>query len=281
MREGILALGLWVVLALSGAESLAQGSSPKKGRVGCPQCVNDGSPVSRSLQKADQLHAAFKPREALAELLRVLEMDSENPEALSKISRVYIDFGDLIAESTPDWEAKRLEQYQIAEQYARRAVKADPNGTWGHFYVAASLGSAASVSPIARQIEFADEIRASVEKALAADPQNGFAYHLYGVWHRKMAEIGKMKRMFASVFLGRSPPTGTVEQSIEYLKKAVSLNPTVIVSRLELAQSYAALENWPTARNFLVSIRELPIQFSDDAKHKQKAEQLLEEIKQR
>src|SRR5688572_5366424 len=185
MRESIVALGLSVLLALLGAEALAQGSSPKLGRVGCPQCVNDGSPVSRSLQKADQLHAAFKPKEALAELLRVLEMDSENAEALSKISRVYIDFGDMIAESTPDWEAKRLKQYQIAEQYARRAVKADPAGTWGHFYVAASLGSAASVSAVAKQIDLADEIRGSVEKALALDPQNGFAYHLYGVWHRK------------------------------------------------------------------------------------------------
>jgi hypothetical protein len=31
----------------------------------------------------------------------------------------------------------------------------------------------------------------------------------------------------------------------------------------------------------LSSIRNLPVQFSDDAKHKQKAEELLEEIKSR
>lgn len=279
MRQLVVALWLAVLLVLGGIEAFAQDNSPKMGRVGCPQCINDGSPVARSLQKADQLHAALKPKEALAELLRVLELDSENAEALSKIARVYIDFGDMIVESTPDWETKRLKQYQVAEQYARRAVKADPNGTWGHFYVAASLGSAASVSPIAKQIDLAEEIRGSVEKALAIDPKNGFAYHLYGVWHRKMAEIGKMRRMFASVFLGRAPPNSTVEKSIEYLQKAVSLNPTVIVSRLELAQSYAAAENWPAARNSLASVRELPIQFSDDTKHKQKAEQLLEEIK--
>jgi tetratricopeptide (TPR) repeat protein len=279
MRQRVTVLWLSVLLLLAGPEAFAQGNSPKMGRVGCPGCVNDGSPVSQSLQKADQLHAAFKPKEALGELLRVLELDSENPEALSKIARVYIDFGDLIPESTPDWDAKRLKQYQIAEQYARRAVKADPNGTWGHFYVAASLGSSASVSTVAKQIDLADEIRGSVEKALALDPQNGFAYHLYGVWHRKMAEIGKMKRAFAAVFWGRSLPNGTVEKSIEHLTKAVSLNPTVIVSRLELAQSYVAAENWPLARKFLASIRELPIQFSDDAKHKQKAEQLLEELK--
>jgi hypothetical protein len=72
-----------------------------------------------------------------------------------------------------------------------------------------------------------------------------------------------------------------MEKSIEYLNKAVALNPTVIVSRLELARTYVAVENWSSARSFLTSIAPLPIQFSDDAKHKQKAEQLLAEIKDR
>lgn len=72
-----------------------------------------------------------------------------------------------------------------------------------------------------------------------------------------------------------------MEKSIEYLKKAVALNPAVIASRLELARTYVAVENWPSARSFLTSIERLPIQFSDDPKHKQKAEQLLKEIEDR
>jgi tetratricopeptide (TPR) repeat protein len=233
------------------------------------------------LQKADELYAAFKPKEALPELLKVLDLEPQNAEALSKLARVYIDFGDAIPENIPDWEPKRLKQYQIAEQYARKAVKADPNVVWGHFYIAASLGSMAAVSPVAKQIDMAAEIRSAIEKAITLDPQNGFAYHVYGVWHRKMAEIGKMSRVFASVIYRRSIPTGSMEKSIEYLNKAVALNPTVIASRLELARSYVAVENWASARSFLTSIGGLPIQFSDDAKHKQRAEQLLAEIKER
>jgi tetratricopeptide (TPR) repeat protein len=282
-RIGQLVIVLWMffLLLLPGMEVFAQGGLSKTGRVGCPNCANDGSPISQSLQKADELYAAFKPKEALAEFLKVLDSDPQNAEALSKIARVYIDFGDVIPESTPDWEAKRLKQYQIAEQYARKAVKADPSVVWGHFYVAVALGSMATVSPVAKQIDMAGEIRGAIEKAIALDPQNGFAYHVYGVWHRKMAEIGKMSRMFASVIYGRSIPTGSMGKSIEYLNKAVTLNPTVIASRLELARSYVAVENWPSARSLLTSIRGLPIQFSDDAKHKQQAEQLLEEIKER
>jgi hypothetical protein len=55
------------------------------------------------------------------------------------------------------------------------------------------------------------------------------------------------------------------------LRVFVALNSNVIANRLELARSYAAVENWPS-RNFLVSVRELPVQFSDDAKHKREAE---------
>src|SRR5215831_16191881 len=282
-RDRSLVIVLWAfcLVLLLRVEVFAQGVVSKTGRVGCPNCSNDGSPVSRSLQKADELYAAFKPKEALAELLKVLELDPENAEALSKIARVYINFGDLIPESTPDWEAKRLKQFQIAEGYARRAVKADPNVTWGHFYIAASLGSEATLSPVAKQIDMAKEIRSAIEKAIALDPQNGFAYHVYGVWHRKMAEIGKASRMFASIIYRQSIPAGSMEKSIEYLNKAIALNPTVIVSRLELARSYMEVENWSSAQNLLVSIRGLPIQFSDDAKNKQKAEELLKEIKER
>jgi thioredoxin-like negative regulator of GroEL len=94
-----------------------------------------------------------------------------------------------------------------------------------------------------------------------------------------MAEIGSASRVFASLVYRQSIPTGSLEKSIEYLKKAVALNPSVIVSRLELAKSYLAVENLPSARNLLASIRKLPIQFSDDARHKKEAEELLEQIK--
>src|SRR5262245_4635342 len=160
----MIILLMFFLVLLTNMEVLAQGGVPKTGRVGCPNCANDGSPISRSLQKADELYAALKPKEALTEFLKVLDADPQNAEALSKIARVYIDFGDLIPESTPDWEAKRLKQYQIAEQYARKAVKADPSVVWGHFYVAVSLGSIATVSPVAKQIDLAGEIRSAIEK---------------------------------------------------------------------------------------------------------------------
>lgn len=251
------------------------------GRVGCPHCKDDGSEISRSLQKTDELQAAFKPEEALAEVLKVLQLDPNNHEALSKAARAHIDIGDMIPESVPNWQERRIEQFKTAEEYARKAVQADPSSTWGHFYVAASLGKSSALFPISKQIELSREIREAVEKAIATDPSNGFAYHIYGVWERKMAEIGKMKRAVATLLYWDTIPHGTLQKSLEYLKKAISLNSTVIASHLELAKTYIALQKWQLARQSLESVRKLPIQYSDDHLHKKNAEKLLQEIKNR
>ena len=248
---------------------------------GCPQCKAQNRDTAELIEQADRLYAAFKPREGAAELRKVLQVEPRNLEALAKLSRAYIDIGDSIPESQSNWKERRLQEYRTAENYARQAIKADPDSTWGHFYLAASLGTMAGLSPVARQIEMADEIRAAAEKAIALDPQNGFACHVYGVWHRRMAEIGKTRRMFASLWHGRSVPMGDLEKSLEFLKKAVSINPNVIVSRLELARTHVARHEWAAARAQLNSIAELPAKFSDDGRHKQKAHELLDEIKDR
>jgi tetratricopeptide (TPR) repeat protein len=244
-------------------------------------CTNDGADIARLHKIAERLYRQFKPKEAAAELQKIIRLDARNFEALVKLARAHIDIGDQIPEEAPDSKDRKIKEYAVAEDYARKAVKVDSRSTWGYFWVAAAAGNIAMVSPIAKQVELAGEIRDQVEKAIALDPNNGSAYHIYGLWHRKMAEIGRASRVVASMFYARALPSGSLEKSIEYFKKAVVLNPTVIVSRLELARSHVAKEEWEPARALLRSIPDLPIQFSDDAKHKQKAEQLLEEIKDR
>ncbi|HET9917100.1 MAG TPA: hypothetical protein VFQ89_08320 [Candidatus Binatia bacterium] len=244
-------------------------------------CRYEGADIGQLHKSADRLYSQFKPREAVAELLKILHADRNNFEALVKLARAHIDIGDLMPETGADWQERKLKEYMVAQDYARKALRVDPNSTWSHFWIAAAVGSIAVVSPVSKQVDLSTEIRDAVEKSIALDPQNGSAYHVYGVWHRKVAEIGGASRVFASMLYGKSLPKGSLEKSIEFLKKAVALNPTVIVSRLELARSHAAKSDWPAARAMLHSIAPLPVQFSDDAKHKKNAAQLLDEIKDR
>jgi tetratricopeptide (TPR) repeat protein len=242
-------------------------------------CRSNGTDIARWHKNADRLYGQFKPRDAGDELQKILQADGNNLEALIKMARVHVDIGDQIPENDDSWKERKLKEYSIAEDYARKAVQVDPNSSWGYCWIAASIGNIAMVSPVSKQVDLAGDIRDAVEKSIALDPKNGLAYHVYGVWHRKLAEIGKARRMLAGVRYGRKVPNGSLAKSIEYLKKAVALNPTVIVSRLELARSYIASGERAPARSMLKTIPEMPIQFSDDAKHKETAAQLLEEIK--
>jgi tetratricopeptide (TPR) repeat protein len=260
----------WVTNTAAAAENPA---------AGC--CKGDSDEVAQLLKNADRLYAQFKPHEAAADLAKVLQVDADHFEALARLARAHIDIGDSVPVSARDWQEQRVREYRRAEAYARRAISVNPKSTWGHFYLAASLGHIAVLSSTAEQVDLAGEVREEIEKSIALDPRNGFAYHVYGVWHRKMAEVGQTSRMFASVLYGRSVPAGSLDKSIEYLNKAVTLNPRVIASRLELAKSYVAVEDWQMARRMLSSIRDLPRQFSDDARHKREAEELLKQINDR
>lgn len=257
----------------------AEKGGGEEAKPGC--CRGDAAEIQRLHQTVDRLYSQFKAKEAALELEKILQFDANNFEAHVKLARAYIDIGDMVQESGTDWQQKRIGAYRLAEGFARKATKLNPSSTWGHFWTAVSVGNIAVQSSVAKQVELAGEIKNFIEKAISLDPQNGFAYHAYGVWHRKMAEIGKMGRMFASVLYGRSLPQGSMEKSIEYLKQALHFNPNVIASRLELARSYAAVDDLPQARTLLASIRELPVRFSDDSKHKQKAEQMLAELSDR
>src|SRR5436309_15627332 len=108
MQLGNILVGTLVILIVTALAAFSQGGPAKIGRTGCPQCVNDGSPISLSLQKADELYASFKTKEARSKLLKARACDPQNAEPLSKLARAYIQFPELIPESSPAWQAKRI-----------------------------------------------------------------------------------------------------------------------------------------------------------------------------
>lgn len=234
--------------------------------------------VAETVARAAALYGQFKSSEALVELKKALALAPDDPEVLVWTARTYVDVGDMISETGADWQKRRLENYRAAERYARQAVHADPKSTWPHFFLAVALGKVAEFSSIKQQIALAQDIRKATDTALALDPDNGFAYHVLGVWHRRMAEINRTERLLAQLLFLGSVPAGRLDDSVRYLKKALEYNPDIINHHLELARTYRALDKPKLARQHLETVTELPIRFSDDEIHKRKALQLLQDI---
>ena len=234
--------------------------------------------VAETIARATVLYRQFRSREALTELKKALALAPNDPEVLVWAARTYIDVGDLIPETVPDWEKKRIERYRAAERYARAAVKGQHGSTWPHFFLAVALAKLAEFSSNKTQIAMAREIRKETDKAIALDPDNGFAYHVLGVWHRRLAEINKLERLLARLFLQESVPAGRLDDSVRYLQKAIRHNPDIITHHLELAKTYQALGKTELAREHLITVNKLPVQFSDDGMHKRNAKKLLQDL---
>ncbi len=268
-----------LVLLIAGGAPFPQALAGDLARPGNNRtAAKEGGEVAETIARAVALYGEFRSREALTELKKVLALAPGNPKALIWAARAHVDVGDLIPETVPDWQKKRVEQYRAAERYAREAASIQPLSTWPHFFLAVALGKLTEFSGTKKQIALARGIRHAVDKALALDPDNGFAYHVLGVWHRRMAEINAAERLLAQVFLQRSVPAGRLEESARLLKKALRYHPDIITHHLELAKTYRALGRKDLARQHLLTVDRLPARFSDDGIHKRNARKLLEDI---
>lgn len=273
MCQQIAVLFLTLLLAGAGLPARHASAASENGTAG----KRDGE-VAATVARAAALYEQFRSSEALVEFKKALALAPDDPEVLVWTARTHVDVGDMIPETGADWKKRRLEQYRAAERYARRAVKVDPKSTWPQFFLAVALGKIAEFSSVKQQIALAQDIRKATDTAIALDPDNGFAYHVLGVWHRRMAEINRAERLLAQLLFLGSVPAGRLDDSVRYLKKALEYNPDVINHHLELARTYQALDEPELARRHLKTVADLPIRFSDDALHKRKALQLLRDI---
>lgn len=234
--------------------------------------------VEDHLRQGDEYYAQFDDARALEAYLLAVQADPGNYDALWKTARAYIDVADL---KNPE-EAKATEEqkkmYMEARSYAKKAVEANPNDTWGHFFLSAAMGKYALSLSKKEQIDMSKSIKAEIDKAIELDETNDSAYHALGRWHRRMAEIGGMKRFFGGIIYG-SIPKGSFEESEKYLQKAVELKPDYTNHYLELGRTYIALKKNDQAKEAFQKCLEAPITTSKCELYKKEAQKELEGLK--
>jgi tetratricopeptide (TPR) repeat protein len=226
------------------------------------------------IQKGDEYYAQFDDQKALDEYLAAVNIDQANYQALWKLSRAHIDVADLVEGKGSAVDEKKKKMYSDAESYAKKAIAANPNDTWGHFYLSAAMGKRLLLLGKKEQIAMSKAVRAEIDKAIELDAANDLAYHALGRWHRRMAEIGGAKRFFGSIIYG-SIPKGSFEESETNLKKAVELKPDYINHHLELGITYMSLDKYDLAAQEFQKCIDLPETSSKDKMLKNQAKDEL------
>jgi tetratricopeptide (TPR) repeat protein len=217
---------------------------------------------------------------ALAAFEAALAIDSLDASANWKAALTLVDIGKATPDSVKD--ARRDALYARAEILARRATQADPGSADAHFVLANAIGRASLTKSKKERVRRAVEIRDEALKALSLDHKHDGAYHVLGRWNAEIMRLSGVERFFAKSFLGGQVfGEASWDEAQKYLERAVSLKPTWIYHRLDLALVFVDRGRYAEAREQLEAIAPLPLADASDEQYKRDALAILQRIEGR
>lgn len=221
----------------------------------------------------DRAHGAMDASAALAHYEAAIQVDANNAEALWRASREAVDLGEFD-------DARRDSLYQLGEQYARRAVQANPSSSMAHFALAKAIGRRALSMGSRDRVKFAGVVRQEALEALRLDSLNAGALHIMGRWHANIMRLSGMSRFIARNLLGgRIFSEANWRDATAYLERAAALEPDRVVHKLELASVYADNDNTAKAREtYQAALQLKPVEYND-RRYLEQAQRQLDALK--
>ena len=223
----------------------------------------------------DKDHAAMNAPSALRHYEEAIKADPRSYEALWKATREAVDVGEY----NPD-EKERDRLYTSAEQYARRAVDANPGDAEGHFMLAKALGRKALSLGKRDQVKYAGDVRSAALDCLKINPKHDGCMHVIGKWNYEIMGLNGLTRMFAKTFLGGKVfNAASLDSAQIYMESATAAAPIRIVHHLDLGRVYAKKDMKDKAKaEFETAIKLTPIDFND-RKYQEEARKELEDVR--
>jgi tetratricopeptide (TPR) repeat protein len=212
-------------------------------------------------------------RTALQHFQAALDQDSSSYDANWRGALTLLDLGEEVPDSSKGTERDSL--YSLAERYATRAVAANPQGADGHFALAAAVGRASLSLGTDARIRRAAIIRREALRTIELNPRHDGAYHIMGRWNAEIMRLSGISRFFARNFLGAGVfKEASWNRAINYMQKAVELDPGRIYHHLELALIYADRKRPADAETQLHAVESLPAREVMDSMYKRQGAEL-------
>ena len=222
----------------------------------------------------DREHVAMNAPAALRHYEEAIKLDPRSSEGLWKASREAVDIGEF---NSDEKERERL--YSVSEQYARRAVEANPGDSDVHAEMARALGRKALSLGKRDQVKYAGDIRASALESLRLNPKNPAALHVMGRWNYEILRLSGITRFMAKTFLGGKVfDSASWDDAQRYMEQSVAAEPTRLVHHLDLARVYEARGNKEKAREQYELVIKGPISDFNDKKFQAEAADEIKEV---
>ena len=218
-------------------------------------------------------HQAGNAPNALKHYQAAVQVEPSNAEALWHAAVEVIDVGEFD-------DAKRDSLYRMGEDYARKAVAADPKSAMAHFALAKALGRRALSLGAKDRVKYAGEVRKEALAALAIDSTNAGALHVMGGWNANIMRLSGFSRFMAKNILGgKTFDEANWNDAVRYLERAAAVVPDRIVHRLALAGVYADSGNKPKARETYQALLQMKPTDYNDKHYLTQADKELKELK--
>jgi tetratricopeptide (TPR) repeat protein len=220
----------------------------------------------------DRAVAARNLVSALQHYEAAVSLDSQNVEGLWKAANTAIDLGEFN-------DAEREKYYARGEELARLAVKANPNSSEAHFALAKAVGRVALSKGKREKVKYAREVHDEVNASLRLDQTNAGALHVLGMWNAEVMRLSRVERWAARNLLGGGVlGEANWDNAQQYLERAVSIEPSRITHRLDLAAVYADRGETAKAREQYETIARMAVADFNDPQYKQIAEERLRSL---
>ncbi|MGM8837894.1 hypothetical protein [Thermus sp. 93170] len=173
------------------------------------------------------------------------------------------------------YEAKPEEKrawFEKAEKAASQAIAKDPGYPEGYFERARALGRLSQYKGILEALSegLAPRIRNDLERTLKLKPDHAGAMVALALWHFELVQKGWLVAATQGADGGKVEPL---------MKKAIELEPNVIIHRVEYAKVLAAWGKKEEARKQLEIALSLPARTAADRYDQERARQDLAKLK--
>ncbi len=268
MRRLLPAISPFVLSTVAVAATLAVTPAPAAAQT-----------ITADLAKGDSVEELY-PDSAYKFYVAALAIDSNNYHALWRTSKADVDIAKQILQNNDYSNGVRDSVYEVAREYAERAIRADSMGAEGHYVLALALGRLSRTKGGKDRVRYARIIYDEASRALQLDSTLDGAEHILGAWHAEIKRLSGITKFFAKTFLGAGfMDRASWDSAVVHMKRAIALRPGYVYHHLDYAEMLIDLQRYPEAREQLKEVDSLPVTDVLDPVYKERADSLLAEIK--
>ncbi len=213
--------------------------------------------VENLLRQGDQLLGAFNNSAALRKYEEALRISPDHFEALLRLSRTNMDIADVIRAKQGNDAPDAEKYYSTALSYAERMLEKYPDRAESYFFMSAATGNMALYKGGKEKVKIGRDVEMYAKKAIEINPSYALSYCVLGIFYREVAHLNWFLKAFANTFFG-GLPSGTNEDSERLLRKAIALDPSLMIAYYELGKTCEVMDREDEARTMYIKASKLP-----------------------